>query len=58
MGLSGQSHAPTALPPVKGPGTHFEKAGLAPGPVWTGAEILTITGIRSGYAVAQLVKAL
>jgi hypothetical protein len=48
MGLSGQGHAPDALPPVKGTGTHFEEAGLAPGPVWAGAEILTITGIRSG----------
>jgi hypothetical protein len=42
MGLGVQRHAPSALPPGKTP-----EAGWAPGPVWTGAENLGPTGIRS-----------
>jgi hypothetical protein len=41
MGVGGQCHALTALPPKK------EEAGWTPGPVWTGAENLAPTGIRS-----------
>jgi hypothetical protein len=43
MGVGGQRHAPgkeTRYPIV-------QEAGWAPGPVWTGAENLTPTGIRS-----------
>ena len=29
------------------PGSHLQEAGWAPGPVWTGAEILAPTGNRS-----------
>ena len=47
MGVGGQRHAPTALLPGKKPGAHLEKAGWAPGPVWTGEENLASTGIRS-----------
>ena len=36
MRVGGQRHAPAALPPAK-----------APGPVWTAAENLAPTGIRS-----------
>ena len=46
-GVDGQGHAPAALPPGKRPGTHLQEAGWALGPVWTGAENLTPTGIRS-----------
>ena len=46
MGVGGQRHAPAALPPGKRPGTHYTEAGWAPGPVWTGAENLSPTGIR------------
>jgi hypothetical protein len=44
MGVGGQRHAPAALPPER-PGTHSIE--WAPGPVWTGAENLSPTGIRS-----------
>ena len=47
MGVGGQRHAPAALPPGKDPVTIVQEAGWAPGPVWTGAENLTPTGIRS-----------
>jgi hypothetical protein len=33
--------------PGKDPGPIVQEAGWAPGPVWTGAEILASTGIRS-----------
>jgi len=45
MSVGGQRHAPAALPPGEGPGT--PEAGWAPRPVWTDAENLTPTGIRS-----------
>ena len=41
--MGGQSHAPAALAPV--PIVH--EGGWAPGPVWTSAENLDPTGIRS-----------
>jgi hypothetical protein len=43
-GVEGQRHAPAALPPGKSSGW---EAGWAPGLVWTGAENLASTGIRS-----------
>ena len=36
-----------SLPPRKDPVPIVQEAGWAPGPVWTGAENLTPTGIRS-----------
>jgi len=36
----GQSHAPAASTPGKEPVPTVQEAGCAPGPVWTGAEIL------------------
>ena len=47
MGVGGQRHAPTALPPGKDPVPILQEAGWASGPVWTGAENLAPTGIRS-----------
>ena len=44
MRVGGQRHAPAALPPGM---TIVQEAGWAPGPVWTGAENLAPTGIRS-----------
>jgi len=41
-GVGGQRHAPAALPPGKWPDTH-----CIGGWVWTGAENLAPTGIRS-----------
>jgi hypothetical protein len=43
-GVRGQRHVPAALPPGK---TKYHCTGWAPGPVWTGAENLVPTGIRS-----------
>ena len=45
--MRGQRHAPAALYPGKDPVSIVQEAGWAPGPVWTGAEILALTGIRS-----------
>ena len=46
--MRGQRHAPVALyTPGKDPVPIVQEAGWAPGPVWTGAENLTPTGIRS-----------
>ena len=47
MGVGGQHHALAALPPGKDPVPIVQEAGWAPGPVWTGAENLAPTGIRS-----------
>ena len=46
-GVGVQRHAPAALPPVKTRYTWYRRVGGPPGPVWTGAENLTPTGIRS-----------
>jgi hypothetical protein len=46
-GVRGQRHAPAALYPGKVPVLIVQEAGWAPGPVWTGAENLAPTGIRS-----------
>jgi hypothetical protein len=45
--VGGQSHTPAALPPGKDPVSIVYEAGWVPGPVWTGAENLAVTGIRS-----------
>ena len=47
MGVRGQRHAPAALHPGKDPVPIVQKAGWDAGPVWTGAENLAPTGIRS-----------
>jgi hypothetical protein len=44
MGVGGQRHAPVALPPGKTQYPLYRRLG---GPVWTGAENLAHTGIRS-----------
>jgi hypothetical protein len=44
MWVGGQRHEPVALPRGRDP---VQEAGWAPGPVWTGAENLAHTGIRS-----------
>jgi len=44
--VGGQRHAPAALP-HKEPSPIVQEAVWAPGPVWTGSEILAPTGIRS-----------
>ena len=48
MGVSGQRHAVATLPPGKRPGTQRLRG--IPGPVWTGAENLVLTGIRARTA--------
>ena len=45
-GVDGQHHAPAALSPVD-PVPIVQEAGWTPEPVWTGAENLAHTGIRS-----------
>jgi hypothetical protein len=47
MEVSGQRHAPAALPPEINPVSIVQEAGWIPGPVWTGAENLAPVGIRS-----------
>jgi hypothetical protein len=47
MGVGGQSHVPTALPPRKDAVPIVQEAGWAPGPFSTGAENLAPMGIRS-----------
>ena len=45
--MRGLHHAPAALYLRKTPVSIVQEAGWAPGPVWTGAENLAATGIRS-----------
>jgi hypothetical protein len=47
MGVRGQRHAQPLFTPGKDPVPIVQKAGCAPFPVWTGAENLAPTGIRS-----------
>jgi len=47
MGVGGQRHGPATLHPGNDPVPLLKEAGWAPGPVWTGAEYLAPTGIRS-----------
>ena len=45
--VGGQRHGLAALPPGKRPGTHSTRGWVVPGPMWTGAENLFPTSIRS-----------
>ena len=45
--MRGQRHASGALHPGKHPVPIAQEAGWSPGPVWTGAENLAPSGIRS-----------
>ena len=47
MGVSSQRHPLTDLPRERDPVPLVQEAGWAAGPVWTGDENLTPTGIRS-----------
>ena len=47
MGMAAQHHAPGRFTPMKDPVLIVQEAGWAPGPVWTGAENLAPTDIRS-----------
>jgi len=47
MRVGGQRHAPAAFTPGKDPVPIVQEAVWAPEPVWTGAENLASTGIRS-----------
>jgi len=47
MGVGGQHHVPAASVPGKDLVPTLQEAGWAPGPVWTGAENIALTGIRS-----------
>ena len=47
MRMGGQRDAQAAFTPEKDPVPVVQEAGWAPGPVWTSAENLTPTGIRS-----------
>jgi hypothetical protein len=51
--MNGKRHAPADLLPGRRPDTHFIGGWLALGPVWTGAEYLAPTGIRSPYRPAR-----
>ena len=53
MGLGGQRHAPAALPPGNTRYPLYRRLGGTPGPVWTGAENLVPTGIRSPDRTAR-----
>jgi hypothetical protein len=54
MEVGGESHALAALPPRKIPGTHSAGGGLGvPGSLWTGAENLASTGVRSSDRAAH-----
>ena len=44
MEVGGQRHAPAEFTPWKDPVPIVQEAGWAPGPVWTGAENLALTG--------------
>jgi len=52
MGVGGQLNAPVASTPGKDPVFVVREAGWAPEPVWTGAENLAPTGIRSPKRLA------
>ena len=47
MGVGGQRHASAALPPGMTRYLLYRRLGRPPGPVWTGAENLASTGVRS-----------
>ena len=45
--MGGQLHAPAAFTPGKNPVPIVQEAGWSSEPVWTGAENLALSGIRS-----------
>jgi hypothetical protein len=47
MGMDDQHHTPVSLPPVKTPGTQYIGSWVGSRPVWTSAENLAPTRIRS-----------
>ena len=47
MGMGVQRHAPATLPGERAPVPKVRQGGWAPGPVWTSAENLAPTEIRS-----------
>ena len=47
MGVGGQHHSPAAFTAAKDKVPIVQEDGCAQGPVWTGAENLAQTGIRS-----------
>ena len=51
--MRGQRQAPAGFTPGKDPVHIEQEAGWAPGPVWTGAENLVSTGIRSPDRAAR-----
>jgi len=51
--MGGQRLAPAGVPPGRKPGSHCTRGWVGPGPVWTGAENLALTGIRSVQSVAS-----
>jgi len=53
MGVGGQPHDPATSTPGKDPVPIVQVVGWAPGPVWTGAENLAPTGIRSPDRLAR-----
>jgi hypothetical protein len=57
-GVDGQRHAPVAFTSGKDPVPIVEETGWASGPVWTGAENLAPTGIRSPDLPARSVVAI
>ena len=52
-GVGGQHHAPAVLLLVKTRCSLYRRLGGPPGPVWTGAENITFTGIRSSDRPAR-----
>ena len=56
MWVGGQRHATAALRPEKYPVPTVQEAGWGPGQVWTGAENLAPTGIRSPDRPARSVS--
>jgi hypothetical protein len=46
MRMGGQRHAPAALPPGKGPGTHCAGGWVGPGPIWTVRKISLTPGFN------------
>ena len=55
-GVSVQQHASVTLYPRKRPGTHFQEAGWAPGPVWTGGKSCP-NGFRSPDRLSRTKRA-
>jgi len=53
-GVGSQRHALAIIPPGKDPVPIVQEAGWAPGPVWTGAENLASTAIRSPDRPARI----